>query len=273
MSGPLRKVLRRLDREGPPAHAQIEERVAEAIATGDLVPGHRLPPERELADRLGVSRMTLRQALDSLERRGMLARSRGRRGGTFVAEPKIERDMTTLAGLSQQLRRQGHRAGARVLSAREGPCGRRTAQALGLQPGDPVYEVIRLRLSDDEPLALERSLFPASLFPRLLDRPLEGSLYELLEEGFGEVPARATERLEPVVADPSEAAALGVRPGAPLLLVERIAYSESDVPLEYARDLFRGDRTRVLVQSGRPGQVSVSGREGSVVARDLASSE
>ena len=75
------------------------------------------------------------------------------------------------------------------------------------------------------------------------------------------------------MADQSEAAALGVRPGAPLLLVERIAYSASDVPLEYARDLFRGDRTRVLVQSGRPGQASVPAREGSVAVRRLAHSE
>jgi len=217
----LRKVLRRLDREGGPAHAQIEERVAEAVTAGDLRQGDRLPPERELAERLGVSRMTLRQALESLSKRGLLVRSRGRRGGTFIARPKIERDMTNLAGLTQQLRRQGHRADARVLTARRGGCGRRTAEALGLAPGHDVFEIVRLRLSDGEPLALERSLFPAERFSGLLECPLDGSLYELLEERFGERPVRATERLEPVLADPAEAGALGVRTGSPLLLVER----------------------------------------------------
>src|SRR5438309_10840627 len=98
MSAALRRVLGRLDREGRPAHTQIEERLAEAIAAGELRPGDRLPPERELAERFGVSRMTLRHALESLARRGMLVRARGRRGGTFVGEPKIERDLTTVAG-------------------------------------------------------------------------------------------------------------------------------------------------------------------------------
>ncbi|TML02236.1 MAG: GntR family transcriptional regulator [Actinobacteria bacterium] len=248
----LKHLLRRVERAGPPAHTQIEERLAEAMAAGELRPGDRLPPERELAERFGVSRMTLRHALDSLAGRGMLVRARGRRGGTFVGEPKIERDLTTLAGLTHQLRRQGHRAGARVLAAREGPASRRTAGALRLEPGDRVYEVVRVRLSDGEPLALERSLFPAGRFPDLLDQPLDASLYELLEQRYREPPVRAVERLEPVVADADEAEALGVKEGAPLLLVERVAYSAEGVPLEYARDLFRGDRTRVLVESGLP---------------------
>src|SRR5690242_1806476 len=103
----LRRVVARLDRAAPaPAHAQIEDRLAEAIERGDLRPGDRLPPERELAGRLGVSRMTLRQALQALERRGLVRRAVGRRGGTFVAEPKIERNSSGLAGLTQELRRQ-----------------------------------------------------------------------------------------------------------------------------------------------------------------------
>jgi GntR family transcriptional regulator len=239
----------RLDRAATPAHAQIEERLAEAIDRGDLRPGDRLPAERELADRFGVSRMTLRQALQTLERRGLVRRAVGRRGGTFVAEPKIERQSSGLAGLTQELRRQGHRAGARVLSARAGPSGDRTATALGIEPGATVVQVVRLRLSDGEPLALERSLFPADRFPGLLDRDLEGSLYELLVRDYGERPSRSVERIEPVVASEAEGLELGVRPGSPLLLVERTAFGWDDRPFEYARDLFRGDRTRVVVES------------------------
>jgi GntR family transcriptional regulator len=253
MSGTVRRVFRRLDRSGAPAYAQIEERLGEAIAAGDLAPGERLPPERVLAERFGVSRMTLRQGLESLERRGLLVRMRGRRGGTFVAEPKIERDLTTVAGLTQQLRRQGHQAGARVVSARTGPAGRRTAEALGISPGDQVVEVVRLRLSDGHPLALERSLFPAARFPGLLDHPLEGSMYELIERAYGERPVRAVERLEPVVADAREAELLGVARRSPLMLVERVAFDEAGTAIEYARDLFRGDRTRVLVESSLAG--------------------
>jgi len=260
LNAALRRIFRRLERDGVPAHAQIEDRLAEAIAAGELRAGDRLPPERELAEGIGVSRMTLRQALDSLERRGMVVRARGRRGGTFVAAAKIERDMTRLAGLTQELRRQGHEAGAKVLSAREGPCGQRTAAALGLQPGHRVFEVVRLRLSDGAPLALERSLFSVELFPGLLGMPLDGSLYELIETRFGQVPWRAVERIEPVIADHAEAEALGIKPGAPLLLVERTAYNAHGTPLEYARDLFRGDRTRIVLESPIPTPVESAGR-------------
>jgi GntR family transcriptional regulator len=250
-----KRVLRRLDRGSGPAHAQIEERVAEAVESGELQPGDRLPPERELAGGLGVSRATLRQALASLERRGILTRARGRRGGTFVAQPKIERDMVELAGLTEQLRRQGREAGARLLSARSGPAGRRTAEALGLHPGADVFEIRRLRLSDGEPLALERSLFPADRFPGLLEAPLDGSLYELLADRYGERPVRSVEGLEPVLADPDEGEALHVPAGSPLLLVERTAFDAEGVPVEYARDLFRGDRTRVVLESGTRARV------------------
>jgi GntR family transcriptional regulator len=170
-------------------------------------------------------------------------------GGTFVAEPKIERDLTTVAGLTQQLRRQGRQAGARVLSATKGPSGRRTAEALGLTPGDEVFEVVRLRLSDGAPLAVERALFPRSRFPGLLELPLEGSIYELLERQYGERPVRVLERLEPVVANARDADILQVVAGSALMLVERIAYDSSGVPIEYARERFRGDRTRVIVES------------------------
>src|SRR5439155_11423729 len=138
---------------------------------------------------------------------------------------------------------------ARVLSARAGPSGDRTAAALGIEPGASVVQVVRLRLSDGQPLALERSLFPADRFPALLDRDLEGSLYELLERDYGERPSRSVERIEPVVASEAEALELGVRPAAPLLLVERTAFGWDGQPFEYARDLFRGDRTRVVVES------------------------
>jgi GntR family transcriptional regulator len=245
----LRRLRTRLGRAEAPAHAAIEEGIAEAITTGELSAGEQLPAERELAERLGVSRMTLREALGSLERRGLVLRRVGRLGGTFVAEPKIERDLTALAGLTAQLRRQGHRAGARVISAGEGPAGGRTARALGLSPGDPVIRVVRLRLSDGEPLALERSLLPAVRFPGILEAQLDGSLYELLESRFGDGPVRATEALEPVVADQEEARLLGVDRGAPLLLVERTAFGRTGDAVEYARDLFRGDRTRVVVES------------------------
>ncbi len=240
----LRNVPRIVREPGTTVHTQIEDWLAGQIAAGALVPGDRLPTEHDLAAWFGVSRMTLRHALAELARRGLVTRTVGRRGGTFVAAPKLEQDLTTLAGFSEQLRRHGMVAGARVLSAwlREpGPAAR---AALGV---DVVSEVRRVRLADGKPVALERSLFPAALFPGLLDLPLDGSLYELLEEHYGLRPHRARESLEPVTAGASEAAILEVDAGAPLMQVERTAYARSGEPLEFARDLFRGDRTRIVL--------------------------
>lgn len=193
--------------------------------------------------------MTLRQALARLAARGLLVRARGRRGGTFVAEPRLERDLTGFAGLSDQLRRQGVEPGARVLSATEQPSARDVAEALGLDDGASVYEIARVRLANDEPVALERTAFPAARFPGLLGKFLDGSLYDLLRERYGVVPRSAVERLEPVVAQADEAAVLDVAVGAPLMLVERTSYGGDGSPLEFSREHHRGDRIRVVVRS------------------------
>jgi GntR family transcriptional regulator len=232
---------------GATVHTQIEDWLAGEIAAGTLVPGDKLPTEQDLATWFGVSRMTLRHALAELARRGLVTRAVGRHGGTFVAAPKLEQDLTSLAGFSEQLRRHGMVATARVLSASQRPAGPAAAAALRIGKDDPVYEVQRVRLADGKPIVLERSLFPAGRFPGMLDSRLDGSLYELLEVRYGLRPHRARESLEPVTARVREAEALEVAEGAPLMLVERTAYARSGEPLEYARDLFRGDRTKVVV--------------------------
>jgi GntR family transcriptional regulator len=175
--------------------------------------------------------MTVRQALQTLESRGLLRRAIGRRGGSFVARPKLERDLRTFSGLSEQLRRQGVAAGARIVSTRE---------------ADGAIEIVRVRLADGEPFALERSSFPGDRFAGLLGLDLSGSLYDLLDDHFDAAPVRAVERIEPVLADRDEAAVLGVAPGAPLMLVDRIAYDDAGLVVETARDVFRGDRTRIV---------------------------
>jgi GntR family transcriptional regulator len=238
---------------GVTVHAQIEDWLAGEIALGTLRPGARLPAEQDLAAWFGVSRMTLRHSLGELARRGLVTKAVGRSGGTFVAEPKLEQDLTILTGFSEQLRRHGMVAGARVLTAASRPAGAAAAAALQIPEGDPVQEVRRIRLADGKPIAMEHSVFPAGLFPGLLERRLDGSLYELLESQYGQRPHRARESLEPVTAGIREAEALEVREGAPLMLVHRTAYSQSGTPLEYARDLFRGDRTRLVIWTSELG--------------------
>jgi GntR family transcriptional regulator len=234
--------------EGP-LHAQIGDVIEQAIGSGDLQPGDRLPPERELAAWFGVNRLTLRQALSDLERRRLIRRSVGRRGGTFVAEPTVERDLSNFGGFSEQARRLGLTASAVLLHAEQRPASAEVARGLELEVGAPVFEVSRLRLANKRPVVLESSSFPAERFGGLLEESLEGSLYELLAVRYDARPCRAVETLEPVRADNHAAQLLGVGRGAPLLLVERVAFDSDGRPVEFARDLFRGDRTRVVVWS------------------------
>lgn len=241
----------RLNRgNGVPAHVQIERWLLGAIASGELAGGTRLPSERHFAAALGVSRMTLRQSLGMLERRGLLTRVMGRHGGTFVVQPKVECDLTTLTGFTEQLRRRGMTAGARVVSAAREAAGPATAKALDLAENAPVYLIVRVRLANGQPLALEHSYFPAEAFPGLLDQAMGGSLYALLEAHYGRRPQRAFESMEPVRARAAQARLLEVPKDSALMLIERIAYAADGVPVEFARDLYRGDRTRVVVWSG-----------------------
>jgi DNA-binding GntR family transcriptional regulator len=233
-----------------PAHVRIEQWLTSAISGGELVPGSKLPREEVLAASLGVSRMTLRQSLATLESLGTIVRKPGRLGGTFVSEPKIVCDLTGLAGFTEQMRRAHVRAGARVVSATTRPAGRTTSRALGLDPGGLVHEVIRVRSANREPLALEQACFPAALFPDLLAHRLSGSLYTLLAKTYDHPPHTATEILEPVIATAEEAKLLSVDEGSPLMLIERTAFTASGVAVEYARDVFRADRTRITIRTG-----------------------
>ncbi|MGI8577990.1 MAG: GntR family transcriptional regulator [Nocardioidaceae bacterium] len=236
-----------------PAHLQIEQWLMTSIAEGTLMPGDRLPKEQDLSLALGVSRMTLRQSLASLEARGVIERVPGRQGGTFILEPKIECDITGLAGFTEQLRRGHVRASARIEKAEVVAATVAVAKALELERGDHVYEIVRVRSvrarAFSQPLALERSYLPTDLFPGLLNRRLTGSLYARMRRDYGLAPKTATEYLEPYIADAAVAELLAVVHGSALLLIERTASSASGRPVEYARDLFRPDRIRVSVRT------------------------
>ncbi len=167
-----------------------------------LLPDDKLPKEKDLAALLGVSRMTLRQSLGSLETRGVLERIPGRQGGTFIRQPRIDCDITGLAGFTEQLRRGHVRASARVVSSDVVPASRAVAKALELPVDEEVYEIVRVRSARKRPVALERSYLPAELFPELLDKRLSGSLYARMRRDYGLAPQTATEYLEPFIAGP-----------------------------------------------------------------------
>lgn len=232
-----------------PAAMAIRDRLRREITAGELAPGERLGAEREIAQRLAVSRSTVRAALADLERTGAVRRARGRAGGIFVADRKIERDLTSLAGLPAYLRRQGFQSDARVISTATVEADDDAAVSLGLSTGTLVLEVVRVRLADGKPISLERATFPAHKFPDLLDRSLSGSLYELLQSRYGLEPGEAEERIEVVAAGAAEAKLLGVSSGAPLVAIARTAWSDDGVAFERSHDLFRGDRVRIVVRA------------------------
>ena len=233
-----------------PSHARISSWLLARVAAGKLRPDDKLPPEEGLAAALGVSRMTLRQALGSLEQQGWIERLRGRSGGNFIREPRIEVDLTGLPGFTEQMRRAHVRAGARVVSAVTRPATRTEAHALGLPRSGTVHEVVRVRSADRVPLALEQACFPAALFPDLLDQRLTGSLYRLLGRRYDHAPHTANEVLEPVISSPEQARLLRIDAGSPLMLIERTAFTASGVAVEHAHDVFRSDRTRITLRTG-----------------------
>jgi GntR family transcriptional regulator len=248
-------MLRRPRRDSPiPVWAQIEESLAARIAGGELRVGDRIPAERELAQHFGVSRGTIRQALDALAARGLVERGVGR--GTFVAAGKVVVRLSDVAGFTEQMARAGLVASARVVRAALVPAPGQVARALEIAAGAPALRVERLRLAGRLALTLEDSWIPAERFPGLEDLDLRGSIYALMRDLYARAPVRVVEALEPVVAQEHSAAALGVAAGAPLMLVERTAFDAGGVPVEYARDLHRGDRARFVVEAAAPVPIS-----------------
>ena len=231
-----------------PVHVQIASWINDLVNRGLLQPGDRLPSERDLAESLGISRMTLRQSLAELERRGVLSRTGGRSGGSFIEQPRLDLDLTALAGFTDLVRQAHQKAGAKVLVATTEPATRDVAGPLHLVVGDHVHRIDRLRTANRVPVALERSWLPAREFPGLLDLRLAGSLYRLLDKHFARGPVTADEYLSPMIADGETARTLAVEPGAPLMLLERTARDADSRPVEYARDIYRGDRLRLLVR-------------------------
>jgi GntR family transcriptional regulator len=224
-------------------------RLLDLINSGTLRPGDRLGTERELAARLSVSRSTLRQVLAVLAEAGVVRRVPGRAGGTFVAHAKVDRDLSVIVGLPEYLRRQGFVAGTQVLSATMSGADDIAAQNLAVPAGSLLIDIVRIRLADGIPISLERVQLPAEIFPGLLELPLGGSIYDLLDTHYGVRPDEVVEHLEVAEASPDEAALLAVNVRAPLLAITRISTTSAGVPFEFSHDLFRADRTCVTFRT------------------------
>ena len=184
---------RRVSRSNPiPLYAQVEQNMRQLIKTGQWSPGHRVPSEKDLEDMYGVSRITIRRALNDLAAEGKLVREPGR--GTFVKEPTLVAEPKTVTSFTEEMTRLGLQAGARVLSIGLEYPDSVTAGRLRLPEGEPIVAVHRLRLADDRPLGIQRARLPAGRFPGLEHSDLtDRSLYEHLRTTYGVTPTEAEE--------------------------------------------------------------------------------
>ncbi len=241
-----------------PLYYQLAERIQERVRTGEIAPGERLPSERELAEWVDISRMTVRQALAYLVREGVLVVRHG--VGTFVAEPKRAYDALHLLGFTEETTRHGETVGTRVLEQSVTEPSRAVAAGLELLPGEPVVKIVRLRAAGDQPILLESSCLPAARCPGLEDADLaSNSLYALLEARYGVRLQGARQTIEATIANEYECGLLAIQSGTPLLRVEGVAYVEGDRPVEHFTAAYRADRFKLSLESRRD-------RDGSAVA-------
>lgn len=233
-----------------PAHQSIRKWLMDCVADGSLSAGSKLPAERQFAQALGVSRMTLRQALDAMVQEGRIVRAMGSRGGSFVADPRVPVDISNLMGLSAQLLKSVHSASSKVLSAETVGADRVVAEALNLSVGAPVQRIHRIRFAAQTPVVLEDSFFPAELFPGLTERELSGSIYAVMGEFYGLAPFSSVEELNPAVVGTEDAGRLEIGNATAVLSIKRTGLARDGRPVEYSQDLVRTDRLKIVV-SGR----------------------
>lgn len=234
--------INRLDKA--PLYDLIEQNLRELILHDQLHNGEAVPSEWELADLYGVSRLTVRNALDNLTRQGWLIRRHG--VGTFVAHPKIIEITPSKLSFTEQMRAIGRKPSSQLISLSIIPATAEVAGQLRLEPGEPVVEIVRLRLADGEPILLETSCLSQKRFP-LLENATElttTSLYEWLVTHYQTSVAVMDQTLEPVLLNDAQAHQLQTQPGTPAMLSKVLAYTNAAEPIEYSWSVTRGDQCR-----------------------------
>ena len=235
-----------------PKYYQLASIIRQQIEDGILPPHQPIPSERQLEVIYNISRTTIRQAIDLLVRQGFIYREHGR--GTFVSPQKLQKGISELTSFTEDMKRRGITPGQKILEIGcvTPPPG--VLQKLELpHETSSLLRIYRLRLGDGIPMGLQTSYYnlPDGQMITLADLEKYGSIYELLQEKYFIIPTEADETLEVTVATPKEAALLQVRSGSPLLLSERVMYSQNRRAVEFVKILYRGDRYRYFVKLTR----------------------
>lgn len=225
----------------------LRHEIGQRLARGET---YQLPSENELAEQHGISRQTVRHALDELERDGWIYRQKG--VGTFAVSRRVEQELTALVSTSEAMVQRGWRLETHVLSVDQIRPAPYIAAALELKGDEAVYEVQRLRLADGSPASIQTNYLPVSRCPRLDENDLSVSLYRLLETKYGLRLWTGKETLRARGATSREAHLLDIKEGSPVMHTERITYAANGVAVEYLDAVWRGDRYDFKITLTRP---------------------
>jgi GntR family transcriptional regulator len=233
-----------------PLYAQVQEHILDSIRSGVWKEGDLIPTEVALAQQFGIARMTVRQALDRLIREGQLVRTRGR--GTFVARPRVEREMARMHGFSDDMRARGMVPSSVLLGREVVPAPNAISDSLLLGRREAVIRLQRLRLADAVPMALETSYLNYALCEPVLRVELEsGSLYAFLQGSLRLRILHASQELQAALPTRAEAELLQISRRHPVLAIHQTTYVHGDagqVPAIVGRTVYRADRYRFRLQ-------------------------
>jgi GntR family transcriptional regulator len=232
----LAQILKTLDPEDNlPLYQQLQRGIREAIEKRILGPDDALPSERQLAEDLGISRITVRKAIDGLAAEGLLVSRQG--SGNFVCT-RIDKNFAKLTSFSEDMRARGRHPRSVWLKRSEGTVTPEESLKLALSPGTLVYRFHRLRFADDEPMAIEFATIDATTLPSL--EAVDASLYDALEAA-GNRPVRALQRLHALLLNAEQAKLLKAKPADAGLLVDRLGYLRDGRAVEFSQSIYRGD--------------------------------
>lgn len=224
-----------------PLYSQLYEILRGNISSDEWRPGDMIPPESELIERYQVSRTTVRQVLDMLVSEGLIFRQQGR--GTFVAHPTVEQGLVRIISFTDDMRQRGFEPGTEVLFSGLVAAPPETAEKLEIEPGEELARLDRLRLADGEPMSIEESCLVHRYCPGVLEGDyVAHSLREALERDYGIRWLHAKQVIRAVLTPSRLADLLDTHSPSAMLFVERVSYSQQDIPIEFLRIYYRADR-------------------------------
>jgi len=230
-----------------PLHYQVKQILQEMIENEELKPGNVIPTERELCELQGVSRMTVNKAIMSLVNEGILYREQGK--GTFVAKPKENQQLSQLKSFTEDMSEKGLQTNTKILSFKIIKTTKQSKSILNMpEEEDYVIEISRLRMCENEPIALETVWIPRYLFPDMTKETIEGkSLYVVFKEKYGYNIKKAKQTIEPILLNEYESELLHQDNNALALMFRRITSMENEIPIEYTKAIYRSDKYKYEV--------------------------